>query len=120
MNAPNLKHSAIAFAIFGSSLTSVAIAETPAWCNAESLNPTEQTICNDVTLSKADSLMTQVYRTLLAQPKQAGEESLGPSEIISDQREWINQRNQLVEKSDLLDAYTARIQALTNVLVRTW
>lgn len=97
-----------------------AHAATPIWCSAESLNPTEQLICDDPTLSKADALLEQLYRAILSFRGLEGHEGMWPSEIISNQRDWIASRNSLTDRSDILDSYAARIQSLTNVLKLRW
>jgi uncharacterized protein len=93
-----------------------AIAAQPAWCNKADLLDAEATICNDKTLSKADSLLDQMYKAVLSFRGLEGQEGMRPSEIIANQRDWLEQRNRLSEKSDILDAYTTRIKTLTQML----
>lgn len=101
-------------------LPTMSYAATPAWCNANTLEPAEQIICTDPTLSKADALLEQLYRAILSFRGLEGHEGMWPSEIISNQRDWVATRNTLTDKSDILDSYSARIQSLTNVLKLRW
>ncbi|MFT5897025.1 MAG: hypothetical protein ACI8VW_003909, partial [bacterium] len=86
------------------------IAAQPVWCNNAGLLEAEITICNDETLSKADSLLDQMYRAVLSFRGLEGHEGMWPSEIISNQRDWLEQRNKLSGRFDILDAYTTRIE----------
>ncbi|MFT5895426.1 MAG: hypothetical protein ACI8VW_002301 [bacterium] len=91
-----------------------AFTAQPVWCSKTDLLDTEITICNNKTLSKADSLLDQMYRAVLSF---RGLEGMWPDEVTSNQRDWFEQRNTLSEKSDILDAYTTRIKALTQMLI---
>jgi uncharacterized protein len=97
-----------------------AMAAQPPWCNKVELSEVEITICEDKTLSKADSLLDQMYRATLSFSGLAGHEGLWPSEIIADQRNFLEQRKTLSGKADILDAYTARIKVLTHMLKTRW
>ena len=109
-----------AFTLFLLQVSPSSIAASPAWCNAETLNPTEQIICDDPTLSQADALLEQLYRAILSFRGLEGHEGMWPGEIISNQRDWIVERNNLRDRGEILDAYSARIQSLTSVLKLRW
>ena len=109
-----------AITIFLLQVSPSGVAASPAWCNAEALNPTEQIICDDPTLSQADALLEQLYRAILSFRGLEGHEGMWPGEIISNQRDWIVERNNLRDRTEILDAYSARIQSLTSVLKLRW
>lgn len=102
--------------LISSLMPTAAIAAQPAWCSKTDLLEAETTICNDKTLSRADSLLDQMYRAVLSFRSFEGDSSIGSSDIISDQRDWLEQRNKLSGKPDILDAYTTRLKALTVIL----
>lgn len=102
--------------LISSAMSISAIAAQPAWCNKTNLLEAEVTICNDKILSKADSLLDQMYRAVLSLRGFEGDNGIGPGDIISDQRDWLEQRNKLSGKPDILDAYTTRLKALTVIL----
>ncbi len=110
----------IALVLFITQTSTPSFAATPAWCTADTLTPVEQTICDDTTLSQADALLDQLYRAVLSFRGLEGHEGMWPGEIISDQREWIEQRNTLQGRSEILEAYSNRIQTLTQVLKLRW
>ncbi len=101
-------------------ITHSALAAAPKWCSAESLTPVEKTICTDPSLSAADIMVDQLYQSVLSYRGQEGHEGHWPGEVISNQRDWLASRSLLIEKSDILDAYTARINALANALKNRW
>ena len=103
-----------------SSMPMSAMAAQPPWCKKVELSEVEVTICDDKTLSKADSLLDQMYRATLSFSGLEGHEGLWPTEIIADQRDFMEQRNTLSGKADILDAYTARIKVLTHMLRARW
>lgn len=106
--------------LISSSIPTSAMAASPPWCEKVELTEVEITICDDKTLSKADSLLDQMYRATLSFSGLEGHEGLWPSEIIADQRDFLEQRNTLSGKADILDAYTARIKVLTQMLKTRW
>ncbi|MFK8075112.1 MAG: hypothetical protein AB8B84_00905 [Granulosicoccus sp.] len=40
--------------------------------------------------------------------------------VISNQRDWIGERNDLRDRAEILDAYSVGIQSLTGVLKLRW
>lgn len=90
--------------------------EKPAWCSKKALTDTEITICNDKNLSKADRLLDQMYRAVLSFNELRDDESVRSSDIIADQHNWIEKRNTLSDKAEILDAYSTRIKILTRMV----
>ncbi len=91
-------------------------AATPAWCSANDLSEAQLDACDDPSVSQADQMVTQLYRAVLALRGISNRTGIRPAQIISDQREWVENLGQLSDAEDIREAYTNRIQALTNVL----
>ena len=106
--------------LVSSTLPSSAIAAQPVWCKKANLTVTETTICDDNTLSKADLLLDHMYRAVLSFRGLEGHEGMWPGEIISDQRDFLEQRDKLTDKAEILDVYTTRIKSLTQMLKLRW
>lgn len=120
MKSTSLKLLPALVLIVSSLVSNPAIAAQPTWCKKPELTNIEATICNDDTLSKADSLLDQMYRAVLSYRGLEGHEGMWPGEIISDQQEFLEKRNKLSTKSDILEIYTTRIKSLTNMLKLRW
>jgi len=65
-------------------------------------------------------MVAQLYQSVLAFRGTEGHEGHWPGEVISNQLDWIEHRNSLTEKADLLEAYVERIQILANALKNRW
>ena len=120
MPLPTIKLLPTLALVVSSVLSNSALASEPAWCETTELSSTELTICNEPTLSKADLLVDQMYKAVLSFRGMEGHEGMWPGEIISNQRDFLEQRNKLTKKSDILTAYTQRINALSNMLQLRW
>jgi uncharacterized protein len=106
--------------LLSSAMPGSVMAAEPPWCKKAELTQVETTICEDKTLSKADSLLDQMYRATLSFSGLEGHEGMWPGEIISDQRDFLEERNKLTGKADILEAYTNRIRTLTLMLKLRW
>jgi uncharacterized protein len=80
---------------------SPAVAATPSWCSAQTLNPSERTICADENLGRLDLQLNEAYREALR---------VAPD---LDQRDWLAERNRCGRRLTCLeDAYRSRITEL--------
>lgn len=89
---------------------------TPSWCETEELSKTEKVICDDPILASSDILMTGLYAEVMSYRGKEGHEGHWPGEVKSNQRDWMEKRNESADREKLLDAYMMRIQALYSAL----
>lgn len=102
----------IASVVFFSNSFAFANNASPKWCEADKLTKVEQVICDDNVLATSDILMASLYKEIMSYRGKEGHEGHWPGEIISNQRDWVKERNATSKRVKLLDLYMTRIQEL--------
>ena len=86
------------------------------WCKSNKLSIIEKRICSDPALRASEVLLSQLYKEIMRYRGKEGHEGHWPDALKDEQIKWIKKRNQLLERSALLNSYILRIQQLHQLL----
>ncbi len=86
------------------------------WCSSSKLSIIEKRICSDPALRASEVLLSQLYKEIMRYRGKEGHEGHWPDSLRDEQRRWLKKRNQLLERSALLNIYMLRIQQLHQFL----
>ena len=86
------------------------------WCNSSKLTMIEKRICSDPALRASEVLLSQLYKEIMSYRGKEGHEGHWPDSLRDAQKRWLKKRNQLLERSALLNIYMLRIQRLHQFL----
>ena len=85
---------------------------TPSWCKSKNLKTVEQYICDSQILGSADTLLNELYKSVMSYKGKEGQEGMWAGEVKGSQVEWIKERNKLEDEDEVLGSYMGRIDDL--------
>lgn len=85
----------------------------PEWANGnQQLTSVERIVCEDKTIAAAAVLMADIYDEIMSYSGKEGYEGMWHREVKENQQEWLEKRNSLKTRDEILESYMTQIKAL--------